>query len=123
MRFTMVPMSGFQRTRTFLFLLVFLCTTTLIVSSFLHNIIPHDHGSFDDHGHMHESSIWQDLHSALQHEKKSFVILTETFTLLVLCLGIACTVRVFLVPSRALLYDPVSGSVLRKGIVAHRAFR
>lgn len=116
-------MLEFRRSSVFLPILVFLCALTLIASAFLHDIIPHEHGLPDTHGHTQESPIWQDLHSALQHDKKSFALLTEVFFLLVLSISVPLLEYVFFVNSRALLYDPVVGSVLRRGIAPHRRFR
>jgi hypothetical protein len=116
-------MFSYRRNRVAVLVLVCLCSLTLLTGSFLHDVIPHDHGVTDHHGQTQESPIWQDLHSALQHEKKSFALLTETFVLLVLSLGVPLVVSVFFFQAQASLRDPVLGAALRRGIAPHRMFR
>jgi hypothetical protein len=104
-------------------ILVAVCIITLMFGAFLHGAIPHHDGIIDDHGQVQESPIWQDLHSVLQHEKKSFFLLTESFALIVFSLWVVVAVRTVVFDGRIFLRDPVLGIALRRGTIPHRAFR
>ena len=103
--------------------LVAICILTLVFGAFIHGAIPHNDGIIDDHGQVQESPIWHDLHSALQHEKKSFFLLTESFALLILSLWVVVATFAVVIDSRVFSLDPVLGIALRRGIAPHRTFR
>jgi len=116
-------MFAYRRASVMHHLLVFLCAVAVIGGAFLHDIIPHHDGIVDDHGQTQESPIWRDLHSVLQHEKKSFFLLTENVVPIIFSLFVPIAVLALLVETRAILFDPVRGVVLRRGLSPDRAFR
>ena len=102
------------------------CLLTFLTAGFLHDVIPHHHGAVDNHGNDADSAIWATLHSAVQHDqKKPLIVLAQSF-LMILASILSVSIFKVIIPAQSpelLALDPYAGTMLRRGILPHRAFR
>ncbi len=90
----------------------------LVGGGLVHAIVPHDDG---DNHHDAKSVVWGSLHSALQHEDKSFALLAVVFTY-----AVGVVVLVTYAFRTELLFEAVAADSrlqhMRRGAAKYRRF-